>query len=78
MTLIIGFCKEFDWYITRTAIRAGLFCSLQRSEKSPERGIKEAACTPLLIGLIGNILSFLGFSGQAMRMFNGKYIIHVL
>ncbi|RQP13385.1 MAG: hypothetical protein EAS52_19650, partial [Parapedobacter sp.] len=52
----------------KTAIRAGLFCSLLRSEKSPERRIKEAARTPLFFGFIDNILSFLGFSGHAMRM----------
>ncbi|SFC79069.1 hypothetical protein SAMN05421747_1279 [Parapedobacter composti] len=69
--------KGFSWY-AKTAIRAGLFNSLLRSEKSPERRIKEAARTPLFFGPIDNIRSFLGFSGRAMRMFNGKYIIHVL
>jgi len=58
--------------MNKAAIRAGLFNSLLRSEKSPERGIKEAARTLLLIGLFGNILSFLGFSGRAMRMFKAN------
>jgi len=48
----------------KAAIRASLFNSLLRSEKLPERRIKEAARMPLLVGSVGNILSFLGFSGQ--------------